>query len=50
MKSSITYGRGLLKHTADSNLARACVSLMLSCVGQMKSGVNGGYPDYTFHM
>jgi len=28
MKISITYGRGLLKHTADSNLARACVSLM----------------------
>jgi len=50
MKISITYGRGLLKHTADSNLARACVSLMLSSVGQMKSEVKGYYPNYVFQM
>jgi len=49
MKISIIYGRGLLKHTADSNLARAYVSLMLSCVDQMKSEVNGDYSNNTFH-
>lgn len=45
MEISITYGRELLEHTADSNLARACVSVMLSWVDQMKSEVTA-----TFHM
>lgn len=48
IKISFIYGRGFLKHIADSNPARACVSLMLFCVGQMKNEVDGDYPSYRF--